>query len=362
VDGSNNTNRPVLRRLLSIPELRQRYLAHMRTVLQEAYNPALLHPVIDQFRALSEAAISADTKKGYTMTTYNSDVTALKSFIRQRYTFLTNHAELRPQPPVVLAVSTPEPPPTAYGGATITAQVRPNGTDGLDSVWLNHRGKSYGRFMTTQMFDDGAHGDGAPADGVFGAITTSYPAGTKVRYYVEARSGNVAKTAAFAPPRAEQETFSYRVALARAARTPVVINELMANNSRTLADPQGQFDDWIELHNLTDQDVDLTGRYLSDEPNNPRKWAFPAGTTIPANGFLVVWADEDGSATLGLHASFRLAGSGEQVFLTDTDANFNDVLDSVAFGPLETDRSYGRSAADADVYEVMDPTPWFPNR
>ena len=57
------------------------------------------------------------------------------------------------------------------------------------------------------------------------------------------------------------QTYSYRVALAIATNTPVVINELMAANSRTLADPQGDYDDWIELHNITDQDVDLTGRY-----------------------------------------------------------------------------------------------------
>lgn len=48
--------------------------------------------------------------------------------------------------------------------------------------------------------------------------------------------------------------------------------------------------------------------------------------------------------------------------LTDTDANFNAVLDSVTFGPQDTDRSYGRSATDADVWTVMDPTPGAANR
>jgi len=40
------SNRPLLARLLSIPELRQRYLAHMRTVLQEYYNPVVMTPMI----------------------------------------------------------------------------------------------------------------------------------------------------------------------------------------------------------------------------------------------------------------------------------------------------------------------------
>jgi hypothetical protein len=212
------------------------------------------------------------------------------------------------------------------------------------------------------MFDDGLHGDGAENDGLFGVATTNYPAGTKVRFYVEARSGNAAKAAVFSPARAEQQTYSYRVAVTTASNSPVVINEVMASNTSTLADPQGEFDDWIELHNIADQDVDLTGRYLSDEPNNPRKWAFPVGTTIPPNGYLIVWADEDAAATPGLHASFKLSADGEEIFLTDTDANLNAILDSVSFGAQATDRSYGRTGADADVWAIGEPTPTGPNQ
>jgi hypothetical protein len=136
----------------------------------------------------------------------------------------------------------------------------------------------------------------------------------------------------------------------------------MASNTSTLADPQGEYDDWIELRNVTDHEVDLTGRYLSDEPNNPRKWPFPAGTVIPADGYLLVWADEDGAATSGLHASFKLSAEGEQIFLTDTDVNLNAVLDSVLFGPQNSDESFGRTGGDADVWAIMSPTPGLPNR
>ena len=63
----------------------------------------------------------------------------------------------------------------------------------------------------------------------------------------------------------------------------------------------------------------------------------------------------------GLHASFKLSASGEQLFLTDTDANLNAILDTVTFTSLETDRSYGRTSADADVWSVQTPTPAAPN-
>jgi len=62
----------------------------------------------------------------------------------------------------------------------------------------------------------------------------------------------------------------------------------------------------------------LTGHYLTDDPTNPHKWQFPDGTKTPAKGYLLIWADEDGSDTPGLHASFKLEKSGEQVLLIDT--------------------------------------------
>jgi hypothetical protein len=362
VQGATGGNRPLLHRLLPINELRQRYLAHMRTVLRESYHPAVVTPLINYLHALSVNAIIADPNKNFTMGAYTNELNLLKAFVTNRYNFLTNHAELRPLPPDIVAVFPPTIAPIATETPFVTARVAASGTNGLDSVWLYHRPKSYGRFAVARMFDDGQHGDGAENDGLFGAATTNHPAGTKVRFYVEARSANAAKAVTFSPARAEQQTYSYRVAVTTATNSPVIINEVMASNTSTLADPQGEFDDWIELRNVTDQDVDLTGRYLSDEPNNPRKWAFPAGTVIPADGCLLVWADEDGSATPGLHASFKLSADGEELFLTDTDANLNAILDSVSFGPQTTDRSYGRTAANADVWAILDATPGGPNR
>jgi len=164
------------------------------------------------------------------------------------------------------------------------------------------------------------------------------------------------EAARFSPARVEEETYNHHVALTTAASTPVVSNEIMADNETTVTDPQGEYEDWVELHNVTAQPVSLTGRYLSDESGNSRKWEFPAGTTIPANGYLVVWVDED-STSPGLHASFKLAKSGETLYLTDTDANLNQVLDSVTYGAQTTDVSYGRSRGDADVWMAMTPSP-----
>ena len=137
----------------------------------------------------------------------------------------------------------------------------------------------------------------------------------------------------------------------------VVINELMADNDNTLTDPQGDYDDWLELHNLTNNPVLLTGMYLSDKEDEPTKWAFPENTEIPANGYLVVWLDDDEGAPEGLHANFKLSKDGETAMLVDTDARDNQVLDSIPFGEQGTDVAFGRWPDGTGNFQVVEATP-----
>jgi hypothetical protein len=74
------------------------------------------------------------------------------------------------------------------------------------------------------------------------------------------------------------------------------INEVMASNTRTLADPaDGQFEDWFELHNSGAAPADISGYTLTDSLLDPNKYTIPPGTVIPPGGFLLVWADEETS-------------------------------------------------------------------
>ncbi|MCC6542374.1 MAG: CotH kinase family protein [Flavobacteriales bacterium] len=68
----------------------------------------------------------------------------------------------------------------------------------------------------------------------------------------------------------------------------VVINEGSSRNHRTLADENGQYHDWIELHNTSSQWVDLNGYSLSDDSTDATMWTFPSMGIAP-NGYLVVF-------------------------------------------------------------------------
>ena len=142
----------------------------------------------------------------------------------------------------------------------------------------------------------------------------------------------------------------------------IIVNELMASNSKTIKDPQGKFHDWIEIHNPTDKTLDLSGVYVTDTDRAPRKWQFPKGTTIQANGYLLLWADENGKATDGLHLNFKLSSKGEDVFLVDTDERGNAVLDHVRFEKQTDDVAFGRNPQKPEEWVPLFATPGAANR
>jgi hypothetical protein len=123
------------------------------------------------------------------------------------------------------------------------------------------------------------------------------------------------------------------------ADVPVVINELMASNNSSIQDPQGQYDDWIELFNSGSSPVHIGGMYLTDDLSAPTKWQIPISTTIPSGGYLVIWADND-ITDAGLHANFKLDAAGEEIGLFDSDGI--TLIDWILFPKQATDISYGR--------------------
>ena len=133
----------------------------------------------------------------------------------------------------------------------------------------------------------------------------------------------------------------------------VVINEFMASNSITIMDPDYDDNpDWIELYNTSSAAVSLKGYYLSDNISNPGKWKINSDIQIAAHGFLIIWAD---GMDAGLHASFKLSASGEEVALASPDMV---VIDSVIYGLQEVDISYGRKNDGGADWGFFDkPTP-----
>lgn len=179
----------------------------------------------------------------------------------------------------------------------------------------------------------------------------------KVEYYVEAK--NSANKTTLDPFDAPSKTYSFL--LNTDVLPSLFVNEFMADNSSCCPDTDSgsdEFDDWIEIYNAGAQPVNIGGMYLSDNKSNPFKHKIPTdiptATTIPAGGFVLLWAD--GTQSQGpLHLDFSLANSGEDVGIYYIDGR---EIDAYTFGAQTENKSVGRSTNGGNTWvNIATPTP-----
>jgi len=135
-------------------------------------------------------------------------------------------------------------------------------------------------------------------------------------------------------------------------KSDIVINELQPVNSSTVTDQNGEYDDWVELFNKSDQELDISGYFLSDNKDKITKWKFPAGTTVSGKGFLIIWADGD-TTQPGLHASFKLSSQGEDLLLSSPDGTLHD---DVTYPAQSLELAYARNPDGTGSFRWQTPT------
>ena len=135
----------------------------------------------------------------------------------------------------------------------------------------------------------------------------------------------------------------------------VRVNEIVAANAGGTADPADRSvdEDWIELHNPGSETVTLAGWRISDRTNFANAYPIPEGFRIPANGHLLVWADNETAQNApggDLHVPFRLSNDGEQVAVWSPDGT---LVDLVTFGPLGDNQAFGRYPDSGSLLGIL---------
>lgn len=164
------------------------------------------------------------------------------------------------------------------------------------------------------------------------------------------------------------------VFLATGLRAQVLINEFMATNQCIVHNPNqytdnlGGCSDWVELLNTTAAAVDLSGWYMTDRMGNLTKWQFPAGSTIPANGFLRIWVSGRNNANNpfnnnNIHASFRMTQVDETEVIALVAPDGTTIVDVYNIEiPNQLGFSTGRYPDGSDNWRVFtNPTIAAPN-
>ncbi len=290
-----STNRPLFSHCFANTEMRQRFFAHYRDALMAELSWTNLEPLFTAQRTLIDAAVQADTKKLYTYTLFQSNFTSqvtlpysgpaggtvpgLQQFVDGRRAYLLTQAEVVAAGPTIAGASVSDEHPQPGESIWLRAEVANAGT-GISAVTGLFR-TAPGVFSRVAMLDNGASGDGAAGDGVYGALLpVSATAGQKVEWYVMAKATNSYGSLSFLPVRSElaPNVFSFGF-----GESGVRVTEFMYFGA------DGEF---FELTNLTDEPIDLTSWSTDDESGQPG--AFPlAGTGVLAPGASVLVTDVD---------------------------------------------------------------------
>ena len=133
----------------------------------------------------------------------------------------------------------------------------------------------------------------------------------------------------------------------------VVINEYSASNFDSHLDNYGEYEDWVELYNTTNSDIDLNGWSLTDKPANLPKWSFNGSFIVSANSVAIIYCSGRDELVGGVaHTNFKITQTkaGEVFVLSDASGN---IIDSVRAIPAQKSHSRGRDVNGSSSWSVF---------
>ena len=351
----NGESRPLVDRILEVPEFRSLYGYLIDFTIDNYFNADSLFSYIDRIKDMISSAAEEDSYRTYDYGFSNDDfhnsfddalgghVTyGLKDYITTRGNSAknqSNYSNLKPYIISQLKINW-----LSENNIEISAMIFDE-SQPTDVTLFLANGNSY-----TMDFINISNDGGIPIYNYSANLEIT----NDLQYYIQIddTDGNIGYLPFNAPN-------SYLRIPFQSKSTSLVINELMADNENTIQDPSGENDDWLEIYNAGTETVDLSGYYLTDNPQSLDKWAFPAMSIAPGE-FLLIWADED-EKQAGLHTNFKLDKDGEYLAITKNVNGVPAIIDSVFFGTQSEDISYGRETDGGLNWQKMSPTPGYSN-
>ncbi|MEZ5046999.1 MAG: CotH kinase family protein [Chitinophagaceae bacterium] len=333
---ANDSYWPLIQAILSNQSFKKKYIAHMKTMLDEFISNGLYQSLATQYQNAIDAKIQADSNRLFSYTDFtnamNTDipfgsytVPGIYNLMEGRKTYLNTLNEFGPVQPSISNIAILG---ALNWGSTLPIQVTINNAN---TAYIGYRFNPTDKFSYLTLYD--------VAIIMMVWLMIKYKNsvvlnGTHMEYYFYAENTNAGK---FSPERAEHEFYTLQANSSQPTPGDIVINEFLADNVGMERDEYNNTEDWLELYNTSSNVLDLSNCYLSDNTGNPLKWKFPNTTAIAPHSYLTVWIDDD-SAELILHTNFSL----------NKDTGFislyvqNTLLDSLHYGAQQSNYSYGR--------------------
>lgn len=358
--------RPLAERLMQVPQYRNLYTHFLEFYRTHVYQLSNWQNRIDSIKQLITTSAIADTFRtldyGFDVSDFNNSYSesgynnqhvkyGLKEFVNLRNSSLPAQLSYQSSKPIVYEINFEPKNPGANDSIYVYASTFDN--DGLNEVSIYYQEvgtsntqiypMSFSPISNTKIIEE--------ADRWVGVIPP-LGAGKTGRFFVYVK--DTQNQLQFYPRKKAIEIKTPQI-----VTDAIVVNEFMADNSTTIDDPNGEFDDWIELYNPTANAITLTGKYLTDKKDNLTKYQFTQpNLVLNPNEFLLIWCDEQ-QEQQGIHTNFKLSSGGEFIALVDADGV--TVIDSLSFGPQTTDISFGRFPDGTNNWSSLFPTPGNPN-
>jgi len=354
--GNSGEYLPLSDRILAIPELNEIYKFYLAKFNQKfgsmayqnsidyIYNQIKTYAQADTFKSLDYGFTNIDFKNSFDSTQAQQHVKkGIKTYLNQRVAATNNQLGTFNSAPIVRYVK------LKFGALSSEAYVS---AFVIDETSVNVKCEysiNGGNTQNINLFDDGNHNDGAAGDGFYGGTIINLTSGN-ISYQVTAT--DVTSKSRTRPCNAANVSIPVPKAL--------VINEFMADNDNVIADNQGDYSDWIELYNNTNDSIFLGDYFLTDKLSDSAQWALP-NEYLPASGYKIIWAS--GDTTKGDdHANFKLSKGGEEIGLFYNNSGAFDTADFIIFGTQSTDISYGRKYDASPIWIFFtNPSPNFSN-
>jgi spore coat protein CotH len=344
--------RPLYERIMNNQELREQYTFYMDQLIYQTLDLDSLILVIEQRRNMIAPYLIDDPyyplDYGYTMNDfYNSFYNGLGGhvpyglipYLQTRVASIQNQLENTSTQPVINYISHTR---HSVSEISVRAYADVQSLPATVQILSTIEGENLAELP---MYDDGQHDDGMAGDHIFGGFITEIPAHSFVTYQVSVtdnqnRDRIMPCEATLVPSAGSGDIMLY-------------INEFMASNDETISDEHGDFDDWIEVYNASDETVWLGDKFLTDNLSSPTKWQMPDAYLEPGN-FQIFWADDE-SDQGPFHTTFKLSADGEDIGIFDANLT---AIDEYIFGPQTTDISEGRFQNGENNWVLFDhPTP-----
>lgn len=341
--------RPLFKRLLQIPQYRNRFSYYLDDLMQSVFHPDSLRQRINYLQDLIAPVVNEDpfheVDYGFTFDDfYHGDSLAWGGHVEfgiLPFVVARNVSAINQLDAIV-------PPDVAIISAEVrhdfplndTIRFMAHCTHGLDSLLLEYGFSGNTLNSNLVAFDDGVFPDAVADDQIFTARLQNVSPAERLYYRWRI------------PGQAEVFPCSGDFVHRNSANASLFINELMSDNAGVVFDDANVASDWIELWNGGFSGVNLKGYYLSDDATNPLKFELANGFMTPGQ-FNLFWADNE-PLNGSQHCSFSLDNDGEELRLYKLEDGKPRLHDRIVFPALNENASWGRIQDGAESWVVFE--------